>query len=45
MNKKTTKITESNQQLDKIILESFAHNPFPNRQKAVLKEIRKRRGL
>jgi hypothetical protein len=36
-------MTETNQELDRIIIESFRHNRFPNQQKAVLKEIRMRK--
>lgn len=43
MNRRTVRMTETNQELDKIIIESFMHNRFPDQQKAVLKEIRKRR--
>jgi len=37
-------MTETNQELDRIIIESFRHNQFPDQQKAVLKEIKMRKG-
>jgi len=43
MNRRLIRMTETNQELDRIIIESFRHNRFPNQQKAVLKEIRMRK--
>lgn len=43
LNKRTVRMTETNQELDRIIIESFRHNQFPDQQKAALKEIRLRK--
>ena len=44
MNRRLSRMTETNQELDRIIIESFRHNQFPDQQKAVLKEIKMRKG-
>ena len=36
-------MTETNQELDRIIIDSFMHNRYPDRQKAALREIRMRK--
>ena len=43
MNRKKFRMTQTNQELDRIIIESFKHNQFPDQQKAALKEIRMRK--
>jgi len=43
MRVKKIRMTQTNQELDRIIIESFRHNQFPDQQKAVLKEIRMRK--
>ena len=43
MNKRTTRMTQTNQELDRIIVDSFMHNQYPNQQKAALKEIKMRK--
>jgi len=43
MGRKNFRMTQTNQELDRIIIESFKHNRFPDQQKAALKEIRMRK--
>ena len=43
MNRKKIRMAQTNKELDRIIIESFKHNQFPDQQKAVLKEIRMRK--
>jgi len=43
MSRRAIRMTQTNQELDRIIIESFRHNQFPDQQKAVLKEIRLRK--
>lgn len=43
MSRRATRMTETNQELDRILIDSFMHNRFPDQQKAVLKEIRMRK--
>jgi hypothetical protein len=43
MNRRTVRMTLTNKELDRIVIESFRHNRFPDQQKAALKEIRMRK--